>query len=72
MEIKPTHVSRTVAQTLLDCGHTKLDFMIANGEIEAVKRGRRVLVKVDSIEKHLAALPAATIKYAKKKIVRKI
>lgn len=44
---------------------TRLYALIGNGEVDAVKAGRRTLVKADSLRAYLDSLPAATIRPGK-------
>jgi excisionase family DNA binding protein len=44
---------------------TRIYNLIGDGSIEAVKAGRRTLVKAQSLRHYVDTLPAATIKRAK-------
>jgi excisionase family DNA binding protein len=59
---KPFTVRRPAAAALLGIGRTKLDSLIANGEIQAKKSGRSLLIVVASIEKYIDGLPRAKLK----------
>jgi excisionase family DNA binding protein len=59
---KPFTVRRPAAAAMLGVGRTKLDTLIAAGEIQAKKSGRSLLILVSSIEKYIEGLPTATLK----------
>jgi excisionase family DNA binding protein len=46
----------------LDCGVTKIDELIATGQLKAVKSGKRVLITAEELKRYLRELPPAEIK----------
>jgi hypothetical protein len=60
--LKPIAVRRTVAASLIGEGVTKIDELIASGQIEARKSGRNLLILVASLEAYVAGLPPAELK----------
>jgi excisionase family DNA binding protein len=60
--MEPTVVRRRDACKLLGCGTFKLDQLIRGGELQAVKSGKALLIKVASINEYLSKLPPATLK----------
>jgi hypothetical protein len=68
-ETKPLAMKRRAAARMLAIGTTKLDGLIASGQIQAVKSGKNLLVLVASIEQYLASLPPAKLKLPKRRSV---
>jgi hypothetical protein len=60
--MKPLAVRRPVAAGMIGQGTSKLDELIATGQIEAVKSGKNLLVIVASLERYIAGLPPADLK----------
>ena len=65
---RPIAVRRQVAAAMIGEGTTKLNELIATGQIEARKSGRNLLIIVESLDRYVAGLPVATLGsyYAKK------
>lgn len=59
-------VQRADACSMLGCGHTSLDGLIAEGKIPAFKRGKTLVIPRTAIRRYLATLPPAEINYARK------
>lgn len=55
--IEPIFVGLEDAAVVLGCGRTTFYKLIANGEIRAVKQGRRTLIRVESLRDYAATLP---------------
>jgi hypothetical protein len=68
--VKPLAVRRKAAAAMIGCGTTKLDQLIASGQIKATKNGKNLLVMVAELERFLAALPTATLKLPYSKRVK--
>lgn len=49
----------------LDCGHTKLYQLIADGKLKAVKLGGSTMITQESIDRLLASLPVVEIRKPK-------
>ena len=64
---RPIAVRRRVAANLIGEGTTKIDELIASGQIEARKSGRNLLILVESLEKYVAGLPVAKLNSCYKK-----
>jgi hypothetical protein len=60
--VKPLTVRRKAAGHIVGFGVTKLDELIARGEIQAVKSGKHLLILVESLENYIASLPRAALK----------
>jgi hypothetical protein len=60
--LKPLAVRRPVAASLIGEGITKIDELIATGQIEAKKSGKNLLITVASLERYIANLPLAPLK----------
>jgi excisionase family DNA binding protein len=60
-------ISFTIQDAVKNSGltRTRLYVLIGDGSIEAVKAGRRTLIKAQSLRRYVDNLPAATIKPAK-------
>jgi excisionase family DNA binding protein len=54
----PEHLTVSEASELFSIGRTKLYELLASGEIEAVKLGRRTLISSASVRDFMRALPA--------------
>jgi excisionase family DNA binding protein len=63
---KPLALRRKPAANALGFGVTKLDLLIATGEIGAVKSGKCLLIPVAELERYLANLPRAELNIAKR------
>jgi hypothetical protein len=64
---RPIAVRRRVAAEMIGEGTTKLDELIATGQIEARKSGKNLLILVASLEAYVAGLPVATLNSCYKK-----
>jgi excisionase family DNA binding protein len=60
--LKRITVQRTGAAIMAGIGRSKIDELIATGQIEAVKSGKSLLILVDSLERYIASLPRAELK----------
>jgi hypothetical protein len=60
--IEPLAVRRRVAARITGQGVTKIDELIATGQIKAVKSGNNLLILVESIKTYLNSLPPAELK----------
>jgi hypothetical protein len=60
--VRPLAVRRRDACAMIGCGTSKLDQLIARGEIEARKSGKNLLILVSSLERYVAGLPPARLK----------
>ena len=58
----PIAVRRSVAAAMIGEGTSKLDQLIATGQIEARKSGKNLLIIVASLESYVAGLPPAVLK----------
>ena len=59
---KPIAVRRQVAASMLGEGVSKIDELIATGQVEARKSGKNLLILVASLEAYVAGLPPAVLK----------
>jgi excisionase family DNA binding protein len=59
---KPLALRKKAAAATIGCGTSKMDELIASGQIKAIKSGKQVLVLTAEIERFLASLPPATFK----------
>jgi hypothetical protein len=59
---KPIAVRRQVAAGMLGEGVSKIDELIATGQVEARKSGKNLLILVASLEAYVAGLPPAELK----------
>ena len=59
--VRPLAVKRRAAAAMLGIGTTKLDELIARGEIAAKKSGKNLLVLTDSLQAYLTSLPTAQL-----------
>jgi hypothetical protein len=64
---RPIAVRRRVAANMIGEGTTKLDELIASGQVEARKSGRNLLIVVASLEAYVAGLPVAKLNSCYKK-----
>jgi hypothetical protein len=62
LSLKPLAVRRRVAADMLGEGVTKIDELVATGQIDARKSGKNLLILYASLEAYLAGLPVATLK----------
>jgi excisionase family DNA binding protein len=60
--MRPITVRRRAAAQLLGCGTTKVDELIATGELEARKSGKLLLILTASIDRYVESLPVAKLK----------
>jgi hypothetical protein len=60
--LRPISVRRRDAADLIGEGVSKIDELIAQRKIEAVKSGKNLLVIVASLERYIAGLPPAELK----------
>jgi excisionase family DNA binding protein len=61
---KTLAVRRKVAAQALGIGVSKIDLLIANGTINAVKSGKCLLIPTSELERYFAELPKATLNIA--------
>jgi excisionase family DNA binding protein len=64
---KPLAMRRKTAAKALGIGTTKLDELIAEGQIAALKCGKVLLILTSELERYVATLPAAQLNYHKHK-----
>jgi excisionase family DNA binding protein len=64
---KPLAVRRKAAAQALGVGVSKIDILISEGTINAVKSGKCLLIPVKEIERYLASLPRAVLNMARAK-----
>jgi excisionase family DNA binding protein len=62
---RPLALRRKAAAKAIGVGTTKLNSLIATGEIAAVKSGKCLLIPVAELEQYLARLPRAELSFAK-------
>jgi len=60
-ELRPLAVRKKTAARVLDIGTTKLDQLIADGTIKAVKAGKCLLIPTSELDKYVASLPRAVL-----------
>ena len=60
--VRPLLISVEAAYVALGISRSQLYIMLERGELEAVKIGRRLLVKASSIAGYIDALPIAKVK----------
>jgi hypothetical protein len=63
---RPLALRRRPAANAIGVGVTKLDLLIATGDIAAVKSGKCLLIPVAELERYLASLPRAELNFAKR------
>ncbi len=56
MKVAVTKLEGAIA---IGCGRTKMDGLINDGTIKAVRSGKVVLIPVKELERYIASLPAA-------------
>jgi hypothetical protein len=59
---EPLLIGRAGAAGMIGQSISKVDELIADGRIEAVKSGKRLLIVVTSLKSYAASLPRATLK----------
>jgi hypothetical protein len=59
-------VRRHDAAVMIGEGISKIDMLIATGQLEAKKSGRNLLIVVSSLERYVAGLPPASLKIERK------
>src|SRR5258707_10634314 len=62
MQLQKLAYSKQEAAYALSCGITKIDELIATGQLKAVKSGKRVLITDEELKRYLRELPSAEIK----------
>jgi hypothetical protein len=62
LDNKAIAVRRHDAAAMIGEGISKIDMLIATNQIQAKKSGRNLLILVESLERYVAGLPAATLK----------
>jgi hypothetical protein len=70
-QLKAIVVRRRDAAVMIGQGVSKIDMLVATGQLEAKKSGRNLLILVASLERYVAGLPPASLKtygFYKKKI----
>jgi hypothetical protein len=60
--LKAIAVRRRVAADMIGQGVSKIDHLIATGQVEARKSGNNLLILVESLERYVAGLPPAELK----------
>jgi hypothetical protein len=68
--LQPLTVSIKTAQALTGKSRSALYESIGNGQLDAVKDGKRTLITWESIQRRQNALPRAVIKPARRKMAR--
>lgn len=64
---KPLALRRKEAAQSLGIGTNKLDLLITEGKIKAVKAGRCLLIPTTELESYVAGLPRAVLNMARAK-----
>jgi hypothetical protein len=64
--LKAIAVRRFDAAAMIGEGVSKIDMLIATGQIQAKKSGRNLLIVVESLERYVAGLPPAELKIERK------
>jgi len=64
--LKAITVRRHDAAAMLGEGVSKIDMLIATGQVQAKKSGRNLLIVVESLERYVAGLPPAELKIERK------
>jgi hypothetical protein len=64
--LKAIAVRRRDAADMIGEGVSKIDMLIATDQIVAKKSGRNLLITVESLERYVAGLPAASLKIERK------
>lgn len=65
-DIQPLAFTIPAAIRASGVARTRLYELIADGQVLAVKSGRRTLVRADSLRSYLASLPPVTIRRSQK------
>jgi hypothetical protein len=60
--LRPIAVRRPIAAIFIGEGVSKIDELVASGQIEARKSGKNLLILVKSLERYVANLPPAVLK----------
>jgi excisionase family DNA binding protein len=63
-QFKPLALRRKQAAQALGIGVSKIDLLISDGTINAVKAGKCLLIPTEEIERYLASLPRAVLNMA--------
>ena len=69
-DFKPLALRRKAAAQALGIGVSKIDLLISNGTIKAVKSGKCLLIPTSELERYVASLPRAIINMAPAKRLR--
>jgi hypothetical protein len=64
--LKAIAVRRQDAANMIGEGVSKIDMLIATGQIQGKKSGRNLLILVESLERYVAGLPPAELKIERK------
>jgi hypothetical protein len=64
--LKAIAVRRQDAAAMIGEGVSKIDMLIATGQIQGKKSGRNLLILVESLERYVAGLPSAELKVERK------
>jgi hypothetical protein len=64
--LKAIAVRRHDAAAMIGEGVSKIDMLVATNQIQAKKSGRNLLILVESLERYVAGLPAASLKIERK------
>jgi len=67
---KPLALRRKAAAEALGIGVNKIDLLITDGSIKAVKAGKCLLIPTREIERYLASLPRAELNMGRAKRTR--
>jgi hypothetical protein len=65
-DARPLAVRRKVAAKIIGIGTSKLDLMISDGTINALKAGKCLLILTSELERYLKTLPRAVINIKKR------
>jgi len=64
---KPLALRRKAAAQALGVGVSKIDLLISNGTITAVKSGKCLLIPTSELERYVASLPRAVLNMGRRK-----
>jgi hypothetical protein len=64
--LKAIAVRRQDAANMIGEGVSKIDMLIATGQIQGKKSGRNLLITVESLERYVAGLPPADLRIERK------